>query len=79
LLASDDVEAMLGRVIGDHETQPTPEPEASAALKERSTENRQAIPEQAIPEIVPREASNEAAKYSEPANSPCGQGSATPA
>ena len=74
LLASDNVEAMLDRVMGDHETQPTREPEATQDLEERPTEIREVSPE-----IVPREASNEAAKCSEPANSPSGRGSATPA
>ena len=74
LLASDDVEAMVRRVIGDHETQPSPEPEAAdeAAVEERSGESREAVPE-----IVPREASDKPASDSEPAVLPRRQGGAT--
>jgi hypothetical protein len=58
LLASDDVEAMLGRVIGS----PEPEAGAEAAVEERSGESREGVPE-----IVPREASNQPTGDSEPA------------
>ena len=74
LLASDDVEAMVRRVIGDHETQPSPEPEAAdeAAVEERSGESREAVPE-----IVPREASDKPASDGEPVVLPQRQGGAT--
>jgi hypothetical protein len=58
LLASDDVEAMLGRVIGS----PEPEVGAESAVEEQSGESREGVPE-----IVPREAPDEPASDSEPA------------
>jgi Protein of unknown function (DUF3306) len=74
LLASDNVEAMLRRVVGNHETKPSPEPEAAAdaAVKARSGESQEAVPE-----MVPREASNQPANGGEPAVVPQRQGGAT--
>ena len=71
LLASDDVEAMVRRVIGDHEM-PPPNPQPKAAEEEPSGESREAVPE-----IVPREASNQSASDGEPAVLPQRQGGAT--
>jgi hypothetical protein len=75
LLASDNVEAMVRRVIGDHETQPSPEPEAAAeaAAEERTGEGREAVHE-----AVPGEAPNKPVNDGEPAVLPRRHGGATP-
>jgi hypothetical protein len=75
LLASDDVEAMVRRVIGDRETQPRPEAESAAEAAEGERSTKKGEPD---PEIAPGDAPNEPASDQEPAAVPRRHGGATP-